>query len=223
MFIVIEGTDGSGKATQTAMLKERLEQEGKKTVTLSFPMYDYPSSALVRHYLNGDFGTDPMAVEPHAAALFYSADRAASAPLWKPAVLDPEVFSIADRYMGSNAIHQAAKLDNPCDKLDFFRWLSDLEFSQLQLPRPDVTIFLNTSIDETMKRMKNRSLKSGEQHDIHEDNRMLQSLSNNTGLMAAKFYGWNIIECGDRSIKDISDEVYRLVEEALKRGTGDAA
>lgn len=218
MFIVIEGTDGSGKATQAAMLKEALERAGMKTFSLSFPMYDQPSSALVHHYLNGDFGSDPMSVEPHAAALFYAADRAASAPLWKPTVLDPDTVSIADRYVGSNAIHHAAKLNDVRRKTDFFRWLSELEFDHLQLPRPDITFFLNTSIDVTMKRMKNRSLKSGEAHDIHENSRILQSRSNNTGLMASRFFGWKIIECGNRSKEDIANEIYKTVMEKMVEG-----
>lgn len=218
MFIVIEGTDGSGKATQAVMLKAALEKVGMETFSLSFPMYDQPSSALVRHYLNGDFGSDPMSVEPHVAALFYAADRAASAPLWKPTVLDSNTVSIADRYVGSNAIHQAAKLNDFRRKTDFFRWLSELEFDHLQLPKPDITFFLNTSIDVTMKRMKNRALKSGEAHDIHEDSRMLQNLSNNTGLMAARFFRWRIIECGDRSKEDIADEIYKIVMEKMAEG-----
>lgn len=212
MFIVIEGSDGAGKATQAALLKKRLEQEGKSTFSLSFPMYDEPSSALVRHYLNGDFGSDPMKINPHTAALFYAADRAASVEKWRPTVLNPNVYSIADRYVGSNAVHQGAKMETYCDKIDFFRFVSDLEFNKLELPKPDITIYLNTSVGNTIARMRERkALKNGEEHDIHESNLPIQKLFHNTGLMAAKFYGWTIIECGDRSKEDIAEEIYQLV------------
>ena len=210
MFLAIEGGDGVGKATQAALLKKKFEEDGKKVILLSFPMYDQPSSDLVKHYLNGAFGTDPMKINAYTTALLFAADRGLTAPQWKPAVLDPQNSVIADRYVGSNALYQAAKLQTYCDKIDFFSWLVDLEFHKLELPRPDLTVFLNSSVETAASRRKDRPLKNGEKNDIHEENLPIQQLSHNTGLMAAKYYGWTVINA-DRPPEAISDEIYTLM------------
>ena len=109
-LIVIEGLDGSGKATQTALLCEALEKMGKKIRRITFPDYKEPSSALIKMYLGGEFGDDPGAVNAYAASSFYAVDRFASfIKFWKDFYLAGGLV-IADRYATSNAIYQMGKL-----------------------------------------------------------------------------------------------------------------
>ena len=109
-LIVIEGLDGSGKATQTKMLCDRLEKEGKKFLKVSFPDYRSDSSALVRMYLSGRFGEHPDDVNAYAASSFYAVDRYASfKENWGKRYNDGRLI-IADRYATSNGIHQCSKL-----------------------------------------------------------------------------------------------------------------
>ena len=104
-LIVIEGLDGSGKATQTQKLYDVLKSKGENVIKVSFPDYDSDSSALVKMYLRGEFGTDPDAVNPYAASSFYAVDRFASyAKNWREFYLNGGIV-IADRYTTSNAIH----------------------------------------------------------------------------------------------------------------------
>lgn len=215
MFIAIEGGDGVGKATQAALLKKKFEAAGKNVIKLSFPAYDQPSSDLVKHYLNGDFGSDPMRINPYTTALFFAADRGITAPQWKPYVLDQNNIVIADRYVGSNAIYQAAKLETYCDKVDFFSWLVDLEFNKLELPKPDLTVYLDSSVETASARRKDRPLKNGEKNDIHEENQSMQQLSHDTGLMAAKYYGWHVINA-NRPPEEIAEEIYSLTGGLMK-------
>ena len=110
ILIVFEGTDGSGKSTQFARLCQRMEQEGQAFRRLVYPRYEEDSSALIRMYLRGDFGTDPAAVNPYAATAFYAVDRYASyKTLWEQEYREGGLM-LADRYTTSNAVHQAAKL-----------------------------------------------------------------------------------------------------------------
>ena len=105
-LIVFEGTDGSGKSTQFAKLCERLEQEGTPFRRLIFPQYKEPSSALLRMYLNGEFGTHPDDVNPYAASTFYAVDRYAA---WKKdwgSYYQNGGLVLSDRYTTSNAVHQ---------------------------------------------------------------------------------------------------------------------
>ena len=77
-LIVVEGTDGSGRATQSALLCQELERRGIPFRKLEFPRYQEASSALIRLYLGGDFGDKPGDVNAYAASVFYTVDRYAS-------------------------------------------------------------------------------------------------------------------------------------------------
>ena len=141
-LIVFEGTDGSGKSTQFKLLCQRLDQEGVPFRRLVFPQYQEPSSALLRMYLNGEFGSHPSDVNPYAASTFYAVDRYAS---WKKVWGDyyqAGGLVLSDRYTTSNAVHQASKL--PEDQWEgFFQWLFDFECSKLGLPFPDQVFYLD--------------------------------------------------------------------------------
>ena len=134
-IIVIEGLDGSGKATQTARLYEKLSAQGKRVRKLEFPDYDSPASALVKMYLGGEFGSKPEDVNAYAASAFYAVDRAASyLKSWKQDYQDDVIF-LCDRYATSNIIYQMAKVP-PQERDAFIAWQEDFEYDRLGLPRP---------------------------------------------------------------------------------------
>ena len=130
-LIVIEGTDGSGKSTQFRLLTQRLTQEGKAFEQLVFPQYSEPSSALIRMYLGGEFGTHPGDVNAYAASAFYAVDRYASfQKVWGQYYKDGGLI-VSDRYTTSNAVHQTSK--EPAEKQsDFLAWLYDFEYEKLK-------------------------------------------------------------------------------------------
>ncbi len=211
-LIVIEGTDASGKETQTARLCKYLEDKGEKVFRLTFPDYDSSSSALVKMYLGGEFGTEPDAVSPYAAALFYAVDRYASFKTKWGALMDEEMYIVADRYVSSNIIYQAAKLEGT-EREIFINWLNDLEYGRLGLPRPDKVLFLNMEPEAAKKLMEGRKNKiTGEdEKDIHEkDSAYLRRVYDNA-CSAARTMGWTEIKCSEngtpRTIESISEDI----------------
>lgn len=142
-LIVLEGIDGSGKATQSALLEKKLKEAGKDVMHISFPDYASDSSALVKMYLKGDFGADPGDVNPYAASLFYAVDRFASYRMkWKD-FYEKGGIIIADRYTTSNMVHQMTKYDDEEERTQFLSWLEKTEYGELELPRPDLVILLD--------------------------------------------------------------------------------
>ena len=141
-LIVIEGTDGSGKSTQFARLCRRAEHEGIAFQRLVFPQYQEESSALLRMYLNGEFGRKPGDVNAYAASLMFSMDRYASYKQDWGAFYEAGGLVIADRYTTSNAVHQASKLP-PEERTVFLNWLFELEYGKLGLPKPDLVLYLD--------------------------------------------------------------------------------
>ena len=152
-LIVIEGLDGSGKATQTKLLADKLTSMGRTVRKLEFPDYDSPSSSLVKMYLNGDFGKNPEDVNAYAASAFYAVDRAASyLKNWKNDCNNGSVI-LCDRYCTSNIIYQMSKVKN--DERDgFIEWQSDFEYNKLGLPVPDAVIYLDVDPDVSQRLME---------------------------------------------------------------------
>ena len=213
-LIVIEGTDGSGKSTQFQLLTNRLEAEGTAFQKLVFPQYSEPSSALIRMYLGGEFGTNPSDVNAYAASAFYAVDRYASyKKVWEKWYTDGGLV-LSDRYTTSNAVHQASKV--PAQQQSaFLKWLYEFEYDQLGLPRPDLTIYLDVPTDFTEKLMRTREAATHTSADIHEKDLTYLATCRRAGKAAAAFYGWTVIECVRdgkmRSIEDIHEEIYQLV------------
>lgn len=167
-FIVIEGTDGSGKGTQFALLVERLKQEGYSVATFDFPRYNEPSSYFVKEYLNGKYGT-AEAVGPYTGSLFYALDRYQAAPAIQEA-LDAGKVVIANRYTGSNMGHQGTKFDNSEQRRGYFIWLDNLEFEMLKIPRPTKSIVLRVPADiaQTLVDQKEARGYTDKKRDLHE-------------------------------------------------------
>lgn len=220
LIIIESGSDASGKATQSEKLFHRLEGDGYPVRKVSYPNYDSDSSALVKMYLNGDFGKNPGDVSPYVASTFYAADRYASYKKeWEDFYKNGGIV-IADRYTTSNMVHQAAKM-NKEDGEAFLEWLWDFEFNMYQLPVPDAVLFLDMPPEMSQQLMQNRANKiTGEQEkDIHESNKEYLMQSYQTGLYLAKKYHWDSVQCVKneqlRTIDDIHEEIYQKVKENL--------
>lgn len=218
-LIVIEGTDGSGKSTQFRMLSERLEKDQVDFKHIVFPRYDQDSSALIRMYLGGDFGKKPSDVNAYAASSFYAVDRYASYKMDWGQYYENGGVVLSDRYTTSNAVHQASK--EPAEKqADFLKWLYDFEYDKLGLPCPDLIIYLDVPTDFTERLLRHREQDTNTKADIHEKDMAYLATCRNTGRMAARYYGWTVIECVKdgvmRSIEDIHEEIYRNVLNCLE-------
>ena len=218
-LIVIEGTDGSGKSTQFKLLTSRLEAENRAFQKLVFPQYAEPSSALIRMYLGGEFGTKPSDVNAYAASAFYAVDRYASFKKVWGQWYEAGGLIVSDRYTTSNAVHQASK--EPVEKQpEFLKWLYDFEYAKLGLPCPDLIIYLDVPTDFTEAMMRRREADTNTKADIHEHDMDYLATCRRTGKAAAEYYGWTVIQCvkdgAMRSIEDIHEEIYRHVAACLE-------
>ncbi len=218
-LIVIEGTDGSGKSTQFRLISQRLEKENISFRHLVFPRYSEESSALIRMYLGGQFGSNPSDVNAYAASSFYAVDRYASYKMdWEQYYEDGGLI-LSDRYTTSNAVHQGSKVPENSRK-DFWTWLYDFEYGKLGLPQPDLILYLDVPTDFTEKLMRGRENATGTTADIHEKDLAYLATCRETGREAAKHYGWTVICCVKdgqmRSIEDIHEEIYRCVKHCME-------
>lgn len=213
-LVVLDGSDGSGKQTQTQITYERLAARGVNIRRVSFPDYNSDSSALVKMYLGGMFGDDAEAVNPYAASSFYAVDRFASYVTgWRDDYLSGQLI-LADRYTPSNAIHQACKL--PEQEWDlFFEWLYDYEFNLLALPRPDLVVFLDLPPVISRTLIKSRARKF-EGADIHEKDELYLEKCYACAKRAAQKLGWKTVECASDGIirgeNEINDEIMGLID-----------
>ena len=218
-LIVIEGTDGSGKSTQFKLLTERIAREGHEFQRLVFPQYQEESSALIRMYLGGEFGTKPSDVNAYAASAFYAVDRYASYKKVWGQWYENGGLVLSDRYTTSNAVHQASK-EKPEDREKYLHWLYDFEYAKMGLPKPDLVIYLDVPTDFTQKLLRHREAATNTTADIHEQDMQYLATCRETGRAAAAYYGWTVISCvkdGEmRSIEDIHEEIYRHVQACLE-------
>ena len=222
LFVVESGSDASGKATQTELLYNKLKMDGYNVRKIEFPNYKSESSALVKMYLRGDFGSKPEDVNPYITSTFYAVDRYASFKTSWEEFYNNGGIIFADRYTTSNMVHQAAKYDDYSEKDKFLQWLDEYEFDFYGLPRPTKVFFLNMPVEFSFKLMKNRKNKitGNVKKDIHEANKGYLEKSYENALYVAKKYGWENIDCTSndklRQIKDIHEEIYSLILKSLK-------
>ncbi len=220
-IIVIEGTDCSGKQTQSALLKERLIKDGYKVVEFSFPMYDTPTGQIVGGpYLGkssigeGVFPEGANNVSGKVASLYYAADRLYNIDKIKE-YLKGDYLIILDRYTTSNMAHQGGKIKDKEERIRMFKWIETLEYDLLELPKPDIKLFLHLPYEYSKELFKNR--KELDQLETSEEN-MINA--ERAYMELAKMYDFLKIECVKdekiRSIEDISEEVYQKVKDSLK-------
>lgn len=215
-LIVIEGLDGSGKATQSNLLYEKLKTEGKPVRKVSFPDYESNSSALVKMYLAGQFGKDPGDVNAYAASSFFAVDRFASYKSDWGKFYQEGGIVIADRYTTSNAIHQCSKL--PREAWDgFIDWLFEFEFKLMGIPAPDKVIYLQVDPIVSQKLMTIRYQGDESKKDIHESNMEYLAKSREAAQYCADKLGWTTVKCDDgdtmRSIAMIHQDVISVISE----------
>lgn len=220
-IIVIEGTDCSGKETQTKLLLENLKKDGIKIDSMSFPNYESPTGKIVggpylgKEYIcDGWFAEGAALVDPYVAMCYFGADRRYNLPLIKEKLNNGHL--ILDRYVYSNMAHQAGKLDDVDARNKMIDKLEEFEFGILELPRPDIAIFLYMPYEYGLKLKEGRSEKL-DQHEISYEN---QVNSIKTYLEMESRYNFIRIDCvKDGSIRtkqDISDEIYKKVKKILK-------
>ena len=217
-LIVIEGLDGSGKSTQIERLIDRLNEKNITFKQIKLPDYESDSSAVVKMYLNGEFGKNPDDVNAYAASAFYTVDRFANYKTkWKEDY-DNGVLILADRYTASNAYHQATKL--PEEEWDsFFEWLSDFEYKKIGVTEPDAVIYLDMPVEISQKMMTGRYNGDENKKDIHEKNISYLNKCRVAAKHASAKLGWYLIDCSDgenpRSIESISSEIYEIIENLI--------
>lgn len=214
-LIVIEGLDGSGKSTQTNLLRQRL---GSSVKFVKFPDYDDPSSTLVKMYLKGEFGSSASDVNAYATSLLYAVDRFASYKRhWQGDYVEGKTI-LCDRYTTSNAVHQMSKM--PREQWEsYLDWLYDTEFCKMGIPKPDAVIFLDVPVSVSQRLMSERYSGDEDKKDIHERDIAYLEHCYDCALFAAKYLGWTVIRCTEkgemRPIDNIADEVYEAVNLAL--------
>ena len=212
-LIVIEGLDGSGKATQAKLLTKTLEENGQPVRKVSFPDYESDSSALVKMYLAGQFGTHPDDVNAYAASSFFAVDRYASYKKdWQETYKNGTIIS--DRYTTSNAIHQCSKL--PKERWDaFLDWLFDYEYNLLGIPAPDLVVYLKVDPSLSQQLMTGRYHGHEEKKDINEKDIEYLNRCKEAAEYCANRLGWKTIECVQngimRSIEDIQEDIQNLI------------
>ncbi len=215
-LIVIEGTDCSGKQTQSQLLEKKLNAMGIKTICLSFPMYDTPTGQIVGGPLLGRkengtcfFSEGPVNIDPKVFCLYLAADRKYNYPKIEN-YLKQGYYVILDRYVSSNMAHQGAKIEDPDERFRLFQWIDKLEYWLLELPKPDLTIFLHVPFHISKELRKNREFLDGNEKDDHH-----LMCAEKVYVELAGLYNWNVINCVEddhlRSIDTINNDILKII------------
>lgn len=220
-LIVIEGTDCSGKETQSKLLVENLNKMGKKAINLSFPMYDSPTGKIVGGpYLGRSdicecwFPEGSVEVEPKIASLYYAADRKYNIHKVKQ-YIEEGYFVVLDRYTSSNMAHQGCKVLDKDERFNVFQWIDKLEYWLLDLPKADLTIFLHVPFELSKQLKKNRK-----NLDRHEKNDEYLQNAERTYIELSELYHWTKIDCNIngqlKSIEEINKEIIEVIIQSEK-------
>lgn len=218
-LIVLEGLDGSGKATQAKLLAEHLARQGLPVKEITFPDYASDSSALVKMYLAGQFGDRPDDVNAYAASSFYAVDRYASYKTSWGRFYEQGGVVIADRYTTSNAVHQCSKLP-PAQWDGFLNWLFDFEYKKIGIPEPDLVLYLAVDPEVSQKLLENRYHGDESKKDIQEKDREYMARSRAAAEYCARTLGWQRIECtcagrAMRPVEEINAEILAKTDRIL--------
>lgn len=211
-LIAIEGTDGSGKLTTCAGIKQRAVDSGIFMHLMSFPRYDTPTGKIVRAYLDGEFG-DPTKVNPYIASVFYAADRGAASNSILGR-LGTEQTILVDRFIGSNWAHQGAKL-SPEQRTAFVKWSEDYEHRGLHVPKPDFTFCLNLHPEHTRQAIEDREL-DGHESDIEYQKKVVETYL----WLARTRDDWGLVEClkdgGERkTAEELAEEIWPVIQAVI--------
>ncbi len=217
-MVVIEGLDGSGKATQAELLSAYLIEKGFSVYNLDLPFYSDSSSTLVKMYLGGELGDKPSDVNAYAASTFYAVDRYASFKKHWQKEYDSDKITVANRYTTSNAAHQMTKLSE--DEWDaYLEWLFDFEYNKIGVPEPDCVIYLDMPVDISQKLLLKRYSGDEKKKDVHERDVGYLVSCHKAAVYAAERLSWEVIKCGDNgepfSVENIAEKVRAVVERKL--------
>lgn len=221
-LIVIEGTDCSGKETQSKLLLESLKQEGKKVVRLCFPRYDTPTGRIIAGPVLGKpaYGEcwfeEGIESDPHVISLYYAADRLYNIKEVKD-YLEQGYIVLLDRYISSNTAHQGSKIKDKEERFQMYDWIDKLEYWFLKLPKPDLTLFLHVPYSFSLKLREARE----EKGDIAEVKSDHLKASEQAYVELSELYHWTTIDCISKeetlkSIEEIQKDVKETVEGFLK-------
>lgn len=209
-FIVIDGTDGSGKTTQYNILIQRLAEKGLPVFQIKLPQYGKKSAGLVEEYLNGKYGS-ASEIGPYVASIFYACDRYDASFQIMQALKENKIV-IADRYVTANMGHQGGKITNDAERQEFFSWLDNLEYKIFNIPRPDLNIILHVDASIGQKLTVNR----GEKQDIHEVDLEHLRLAEKVYLQLANIMpNTKLIECVKNGQIITREEISALVWQAV--------
>ena len=212
-LIVIEGTDCSGKETQAKLLIEKIRNLGKRTERFSFPNYNSPTGKIIggpylgKEYIsNGWFPEGSTNVDPKVSSLYYAADRKYNIDKITY-LLDNGVNVILDRYIHSNMAHQGCKYKTKEERMKMYKWLEELEFNLLELPKPDIKVFLHmpSEVSDVLKQTREEKLDQNERYKDY----LIEA--EKSYLEIAELYNFKTIECADgnepRDIVDINKDI----------------
>lgn len=224
-LIVIDGTDGSGKATQVELLSKKLKREGYKVKIVDFPEYyknffgKFVGHCLTEQYYNF------VRVHPKIASVLYAADRFESKGEIESWIKKGYII-LANRYVSANQIHQGGKISNVKKRQAFIKWLDEMEYKIFKIPRPDVVLYLNLSLPFIFNLIKERNKKGkriyvGKKKDIVEGDIEYLRNSHKSAVWLAKTQPEFIqVECTPNNVlrtrEDIHEEVYKKVKKVLK-------
>ena len=220
-IILVEGTDCSGKETQTKLLLENLKKEGIECIRFNFPDYDSPTGKIIggpylgKEYIcEGWFKEGATNVDPRVSSLYYGADFLYHLDNMNK-ILDEGKNIILDRYFYSSFAHQGGKIKDKNERLSMYKWLEKLEFNLLGLPDPDIKIFLHMPYEVSLELKKNRK----EGLDQHEKSSEHLIMAENAYKEVASLYNFCTIECNNgnlpKTIDEIQKDVYNYVKENL--------
>jgi len=224
-LIVIDGIDGSGKATQVKLLAAKLRKLKVKVKTVDFPRYyDNFFGQLIGEYLSGAYG-DFIQTDPRVASVLYAADRFESSRQIKQ-WLDAGYTVVADRYVSANQIHQGGKIAEPKKRQEFLAWLDTIEYQVFKIPRPNLTIYLDVPFEVSREWLKQKVAKRKKGYlkgrkDVAEDNLLHLKNSRASALaLAAQNKSWRKIECCQGMLcllpEEVHERVWGLVKKILK-------
>ncbi len=218
---MLEGTDGSGKTTQTALLVKRLQAQGIAVEQISFPQYGTPSAAMVESYLHGEFGSAEE-VGPYRASILYAVDRYAASDKITGWLAEEKVV-IANRYVASNMGHQGGKIKDKEARKRYLDWNYHLEYKIFQIPKPDINLILHVTpaiSQELVDKKEERTYLKGKKRDIHEDDLNHLRDAEQAYLDIANSYDeFTLIECVENNamlpIKTIHEKIWSHIEAQL--------
>lgn len=222
VFIVIDASDGSGKATQTELLVDRLKSEGRDVETIDFPRYyDNLFGELIGECLAGKHGDFPK-LDPHIASVLYAGDRFESKKHIEEA-LEKGAVVIADRYVSSNQIHQAGKIKEEKAREAFLVWLEKMEYGTFGIPKPDAVIYLDMPVDMSLKLLTEsvgkKKYLQGKKDLAEHDKEYLENSRKSARKLAEENDSWVLVESAPGgellSKEEIHEEVYDITKKML--------